>query len=56
VPTIFAAEIASALGLKVVFAPTFQLNPQYAEGLADLARLCHEAGGELEQIRFCSDT
>jgi endonuclease/exonuclease/phosphatase family metal-dependent hydrolase len=33
-----ASEIASALGLKVVFAPAFQLNPQYAEGLAILSR------------------
>lgn len=33
-----AGEIASALGLEFVFAPAFQLNPQYAEGLAILSR------------------
>jgi endonuclease/exonuclease/phosphatase family metal-dependent hydrolase len=33
-----ADEIASALGFAVVFAPAFQLEPQYAEGLAILSR------------------
>jgi endonuclease/exonuclease/phosphatase family metal-dependent hydrolase len=33
-----ASEIASALGMKVIFAPAFQLNKQYAEGLAILSR------------------
>jgi endonuclease/exonuclease/phosphatase family metal-dependent hydrolase len=33
-----AVKIASALGLKVVFAPAFQLDREYSEGLAILSR------------------
>ncbi len=32
------AEIAAALGLHFIFAPAFQLNPQFEEGLAILSR------------------
>jgi endonuclease/exonuclease/phosphatase family metal-dependent hydrolase len=44
-----AGEIASALGLDVVFAPAFQLNAQYAEGLAILSRY---PPGPTETIRL----
>lgn len=33
-----ASEVASALGFQVLFAPAFQLNPQFKEGLAILSR------------------
>ena len=33
-----ASEIGSALGLKVLFSPAFQLNRQFVEGLAILSR------------------
>jgi endonuclease/exonuclease/phosphatase family metal-dependent hydrolase len=33
-----AAEVASALGFQVLFAPAFQLNPKFKEGLAILSR------------------